>query len=326
MALQYPFVIGGIPEIPLRDTRAFVYAATDGREGVPDMSQFKVTANGTGQITVSPGVLVCKNATPGSLGESYTIRNSPDVPLTLAIPPTTFFTRTDLIYVYLTDPDESGSSPVGQVAKLGIITNTGATNIHAVPGYETVTGYALARFTRDSGQSIVSANQVLDLRDILTQQTWTKTIEHITGYEALATNFLHSWPSDFAETITVPDWAYKLTVSFTVTGLYLDVSPGPRSGTTFMTLEVTSSTGILVLYVSGGLNEISTGDTNSARQTVVHAGTSSNIVSGFRGQTLNIGTLASLGQSGGVEGAVTAQADQLNISAVLTFSSKSPLD
>lgn len=328
MALQYPFVIGGIPEIPLSDTRAFVYAATDGREGVPDMSQFKVTANNTDQLSISPGVLVCKNAAANALGESYTIRNSVEIPLTVIVPPTATSIRYDLVYIYLTDPDVSGGSSVGQVARVGVLTDVGSTrnNIHDVPGYETVTGYTLAKITRGAGRTTVQNTDLIDVRDVLTERTWTKTIEWSNSDGAIPLTNLFSalWPPAFGDTVVVPDWASTLSVSFMVTGLELGVLAGPRWGTTHLDFVVTGAGGIYAAYARGGINTIFS-DGSDAYHSVVHGGSTEWNVQGYRGQTLDIHTYAYLEQTGGAAGGVTAQADYLNISATLTFASKSPL-
>lgn len=174
MTWQEAWLTAGVPEIPLDVARATTYVGVAGREGVVGPTDLLVAPTGSpsAAITVAPGVFVTTSRFAGAAYESYVGRNIGGS-VTTAVSNTGGTSRSDLVYAHITDPGQAGQPATPAPVETRVITgvSSGVTRLQDVPGYETQTGYALARITRPANTTSVQSSHITDLRGYIEDAT-----------------------------------------------------------------------------------------------------------------------------------------------------------
>lgn len=230
MALDpVPWIIGGGASHSPDVARAFAYVALGGKEGVIGIGSGKVSPGGGGNVEIAAGAFAIDNTYPGGEQQMYVGR---EVSTSLkAIPATAGTVRSDMIVVYIDDPQFGGTIPadpaVGPYIKYDVISNVGSTAVD-VPGAYPHPALALARIDLPVSTSTVTSGMITDLRGAGTQSgvAGTPQYKKVTkSYAPVGSSSLSTaapgvaWPYPTGWDVDVPAWATKMSARATLAGI-----------------------------------------------------------------------------------------------------------
>jgi hypothetical protein len=203
------------------------YVAMGGKEGVIGIGSGKVTSGGGGNVSVAAGAFAIENTYPGGEQQMYVGR---EVSSSLvAVPPTSGVARSDMLVVYIDDPQFGGAIPsdvtVGPYIKYGLISNVGSTAT-AVPGSYPRPALALARIDLPVSTSTITDGMITDLRGAQgvagtaqykkVSRSFTPAAD-VAGPTAVTADVV--WPYAAGWDIDVPSWASKISARATLVSI-----------------------------------------------------------------------------------------------------------
>jgi hypothetical protein len=219
-----PWFIGGGAYHSPDVARLLAYVAAGGTEGVAAPPDLKVTANGSGFVTVAPGAASILNRSADGENQAYVTR-APSETL-VAVTPTGGSARSDLVVVVIEDPDfapwQVPDDPVAaQYVFARVIPNVPPNTVDASTlnlGYSAI---ALARLDIPAGTSNITAGMVHDVRR-LGQAHSSREVQ--TDQPTANVSLTHAGPTfiafpNFTAEVVVPAWANHASVLAHVTSL-----------------------------------------------------------------------------------------------------------
>lgn len=232
MALEsVPWMVGGGAEHSEHVGRTLAYLASGGGEGVAAATDCKVSATGTpsAAVTVAPGVVAILNKYAGQTKQTYVGRVVSNT--SVSITPTGGAARSDMVVLRIDDPNFGGTVPAnassGPYLKLAVITDVGA-GAKTVPsglGYPAV---PLARIDLPASTATVTSGMIVDLRELAqpksSRRIFMPSVIGDSNYIDTTSTAGKTWANaDF--NIAIPDWATKMRVVATVSGVRIGNGP-----------------------------------------------------------------------------------------------------
>lgn len=293
MTWSYPWVIAGIPEMPIDIARVFAYASTGGVEGVIGRTDLRVAATGTpsAAVTTSTGAFIAVSRFLGATYESYIARNSGSA-VTTSVPNLGSSSGSQLVYAHITDPGQSGQPSSANIVETRVIScAAGTTSLQQVPGFEQQSGLALARIDRAANATVVNPADIKDLRFLASPRTSTQQLFLSytgAGDELVVADGARRFPNTASWDIDVPSWATRIQWVGNMTGVRLEGASGANvAGSMRLQLGI-SANNVFTPYVP---YDTSVGAGPYERITLPAAGETA-IPSGIRGTTQNLLTYA----------------------------------
>lgn len=210
-------------------SRALVYAAYRGIEGVLGSTDFRVQETGTpgGSVDILPGVYAALARGPSQDLQSYS--GAALTTTNLTIPATdSSGSRSDLIIVNVEDPNDGTgqwstpsdavNGPYEHIRRVDNV-DPGTTSVHELSGsIGTRNAVTLARIDLPSSTGTVTNSEITDLRELAAPLTFPvqhttdgpSTVEEVslgTGYQSV--------PSTGTVTVRVPPWATTMDADIT---------------------------------------------------------------------------------------------------------------
>lgn len=206
--------------------RLAVWATSSGAEGVIGVNDLRVrqlNVPGAG-VQVAPGGALVLNRSVGGDQQTYTPRLAiPDYPEIASTGSSGG--RTDLIYVAIEDPYESGTGfqppadpEAAQFVHTRVVSGVSdsVTELQQVPGYSRTTGYAIARVKIPANTATITDAMITNLRRVALPrkdpQMFAKAQTGV-GEPITATSTAGEvWPNSGVFTADVPKWATRVQV------------------------------------------------------------------------------------------------------------------
>lgn len=206
--------------------RTLAYAATGGVDGIISAGDLKVVAFPTpgGGVRVLPGAASMVNRYGSNLKESYIGRNPTYTNLTID-PTTSSGPRTDLIVARIKDP----SFRVYSDWMAGIVNDYDYFTFEVVKGVSVgarnisnrdYPNAALARINIPASTATITQGMITDLRSMTNTRTdrQVKVLTPGTNYRMSRTGYAN-YPGNTTVGLDVPQWATRLTVMTTFSGI-----------------------------------------------------------------------------------------------------------
>ncbi|MGW1801589.1 hypothetical protein ACWCQN_38140 [Streptomyces sp. NPDC001984] len=214
--IQPPMMVnGGIH--PARTMRMMIRDLSRGSQGVTEYNDLKVTQQTTpgAGVQVADGSGVVRGAAWGQ--GSYTQYNVGTA--TVNIAPTGASGRTDMVVLRVLDPEYEGSlnPATDDIGFFSVVSNVSATATAPPAG---MTAIPLARITIPANTATVTNAMITDLRGIANprrdRQIYTASPSGDQNWAGNKDGTYVSWPPAARWTITVPVWAVRARIIFTV--------------------------------------------------------------------------------------------------------------
>lgn len=230
MALDpVPWMIGGGAEHSEHTGRTLAYLASGGGEGVAAAADCKVSANGSASVTVAPGVVAIRNTYDGQTKQTYVGRVVSNT--SVSVTPTGGSSRSDMVVLRIDDPNLGGATPAsvpnGPYWRLAVLTDVGAgaTKVPSGLGYPAV---PLARIDLPASTTGVTSGMIVDIRELAqpksTRRIFMPNVIGDSNYIDTTNTAGKTWANaDF--NIAIPDWATKMRVVATVSGVRIGNGP-----------------------------------------------------------------------------------------------------
>lgn len=218
------FVDGGEhgPEV----ARTLAYAAMNGHEGVIGVDDCKVTASAIpdGNIHIAPGAIAALNRFGGGDGQGYILRNVGDEAKAMT-PQGSSGERWDLVAAIVQDPQYAGqpappSVPDGPYVVTAVYEDVPSTTRTLAEVDPDQTGVALALVKFNASDGTVNDSEITDLRQMLLARS--KTVTKMISLDGSPVNLgssLQVFPTGASWTIDVPEWANRVSLSVTMSGV-----------------------------------------------------------------------------------------------------------
>lgn len=252
MALPNPMYIDAEAIHPASAVRLLAFAATEGKEGVVENLDLRVTSTPapSGAIRVMPGAYVVRAKHTGGEKEAYAgkVVEAEDVSVN---PTAADAGRTDLVILRIENPYVAGSGSwaqpadpqEGPYAHIRVIEGVPANTQSVVFWNNTWTAITLARITRGPNRTTVEQNEITDLRSLakiandpiveedppdsnppaIAYPFWLdiKNETSTSGDDIITDSAVGwvDWPADASWNVPIPSWATHAEVYLQLLGV-----------------------------------------------------------------------------------------------------------